>query len=109
VAVFIGTHLVFRFRDFKDLSVADVGTAGDAEKNEDRREYAVKTQPLVQAAAHEKAENNAAGHGQAQLHDNGQVFGPIPVSLVIEQTAFPCRFIDRMGSVKADAAEPGPA
>ena len=93
VPVVIGIHLVGRFCNFKDLSVADVGPASNAEKNENRCENPSESQPFVQTMAHEKAKNNTASHSKAQLHDNGQVFCPVPVFLVVEQTAFPCRFI----------------
>jgi hypothetical protein len=87
VSVSIGIRLVFRICDFKDLSVADVGATGDAEKNENCGEYPFKSQPFIQVIPHKETKNDAAGHGQPQLHDNGQVFCPVPVFFIIEQTA----------------------
>jgi hypothetical protein len=94
VSVSIWVRLFFRFRYFQDLSVANIGAAGNAQEDENRGEHPSKPYPFIQIMAHKETKNDAAGHGQTQLHDNGQVFCPVPVFFVVEQKIFPCCCID---------------
>ena len=47
-----------------------------------------------------ETKHNATGHGQAQLHDNGQIFRPISVFFIVEQTMLPSRFVDRLSPAR---------
>ena len=90
----IGIFLFFGIRHLEYLSIADIGATGDAEENENRGEYSPKSQPFIQIVPYKETKDDAAGHGQPQLHDNGQIFCPVSVFFIVEQTAFPYRFID---------------
>ena len=70
---------------FIDLPVNDVSAARHPEKNEKSDEYAPGTEPLVDGPTDEKAEGDASGHGQANLHHNGHIFSPVPIVTVFEK------------------------
>jgi hypothetical protein len=70
--------------NFKDLPVTHIGSADNAQQDEDRYEYSPGAEPSIQIIAHEKAEHDAAGHGQAQLHDKGDILRPGAVLFEIE-------------------------
>ena len=96
MSISIKICFVFRFCDFKYLSITDIGAAGNAKKNKNRGEYPFQSQPFVQIVPYKKTKNDAAGHGQSQLHDKGQIFRPIPVFLIVEQTVIPWCCISRL-------------
>ena len=55
------------FGDVDNLTINRNAAADDSQHNEDYDEKSLCTQPLVQVKSDEKTENNAAGHGQADL------------------------------------------
>lgn len=56
--------------DFDDLSVADIPATGNAQQDKNGRKDTSQSQPLVDKMPHKKAEDDTAGHGKAQLHDD---------------------------------------
>jgi hypothetical protein len=68
----------------QNLTVDGDGAANNAQNDEDGNEYASGPQPFVQSQADKKAKDNATGHRQADLHDDGKVFGPDAIFFVIK-------------------------
>lgn len=85
---------VFAFslaHEFVDFPVNDVSAPRHTEKDEQSDEHAPGSQPLVDGPTDEKAEGDAPGHGQADLHDNGHILSPVPIFAIIEKL-FSSRF-----------------
>jgi len=74
-----------RVRNFHDLPVGHVGPAGDPQEDEDGRKNASGAEPAIQCPPDEQAEQNAPGHGQAELHYDGQMLGPVAVFFKVEK------------------------
>jgi hypothetical protein len=74
----------FSLGNLKDLSVDHVGATEDAEKRQYRDENAAGAHPAIQVKTDKKTETNAAGHGEADLQNDGEVFGPNPVFFIVE-------------------------
>lgn len=71
--------------DFHDLAVGHDRSAHDAEEGQADGEYASDPHPLIEPAADQKTADDAPGHGEAQLHDDGYVFGPGFVFFIVEK------------------------
>jgi hypothetical protein len=78
----------FLLGNFEYLPIGGDGTTDDAQDGKDRNEQAAATYPTVQIAPHEKTKNNAARHGQTQLHDNRHRLSPSLILLKIEYVSF---------------------
>jgi hypothetical protein len=86
-----GPIFLFVFHDLEYLTVYDVGAADDSQNGENRDEDAPQPKPFVDVESDEKTEADAPGHGEADLHDDGEVFRPGPVFFVIEEHDVPIR------------------
>jgi hypothetical protein len=84
---------VFRFfglagtGHLQDLAVNHVGTANDPQKDENGDEHPFGAEPGIKGFSDEKAKKNAAGHGEANLQYDREVFDPRLVFLVVETHA----------------------
>jgi hypothetical protein len=102
VSVIVGMVVVGVFGrwlgcNFHDLAIDDVGASDNAQHSEYGDENATGAEPSVNEPANEKAEHDAAGHGQADLHDNAQVFHPGPIFAVVESHAPSRGFVSARG------------
>jgi len=85
--------VVFFANDFDYLSVGYVGAPDDAQNREDRYENTPEAEPLVDIETDKKAEADAPGHGQAELHHDGEIFSPWPVFFVVKKHVPPIKII----------------
>lgn len=82
---------MFRFlafslaHQFIDLPVDDISAPPNAEKDEQSDENAPSAEPFIDGPTDEKAEGDASGHREADLHHDGGIFSPIPVLAIIEK------------------------
>jgi len=70
--------------DLHDLPVNDVSTTDNAQYNKYGDENPLGVQPLIEFETDKKTKGNAPRHCQPDLHDDGQVFGPWAIFLVVE-------------------------
>lgn len=70
--------------DLHNLSVGDIGAAQNTQNREYGNENPLGFQPLIQLETNEEAKTDTTGHGQPQLHHDGEVFGPGAVLFVVE-------------------------
>ena len=77
----------FRFflNDLEYLPVNDIATADHSEDRKNGGKYSPGSRPSVDHQPDKETEADTSGHGQPDLHDNGQVFGPCPVFPVFEK------------------------
>ena len=57
-------------KGFYDLAVDSDGATNNTQNNKDGNKYASGAQPFIQIEPNEKAEKNATGHSQTDLHDD---------------------------------------
>ena len=74
----------FSLGDFENLPIDHVGAAEDAAKRHYRHEDSACAHPAIQVETDEKTETNAAGHGEADLQNDGEVLSPNLIFFVIE-------------------------
>jgi hypothetical protein len=92
VSVFI-TGLVFRFfgvagsGHLQDLAVNHVGSPDNPQKDENGDEHPFGAEPGIKGFSNEKTKKNAAGHREAKLQYDREVFDPGLVFLVVETHA----------------------
>jgi hypothetical protein len=84
VGVSIVVGAVIR-RDFHNLSVGDICAAQDTQNREYGDEDSFGLQPLIQLKTDKETKPDTTGHGQPQLHDDGEVLGPGAVFFVIKE------------------------
>jgi hypothetical protein len=85
VSIFRGFIFAIRILDnLKDLPVSDVCATDNAEHRKNGYKYTSGAQPLIDIQADKKTKADAPDHCQAQLHHNGQVFGPGTILFVIK-------------------------
>jgi hypothetical protein len=83
VSIFIA-GLIFGFGHFYNLAVNHVGAAGNPQQGENGDEHPFGAQPGIKGFTNEETKKNAAGHGEAELQYDGEVFDPGLVFLVVE-------------------------
>jgi hypothetical protein len=70
--------------DLKNLPVDHIGAAQNAEDGHYRNEDSAGSHPAIQIETDEKTETNAAGHGEADLQNDGEVLSPNAVFFIVE-------------------------
>ena len=81
----------FNFSYLHNLTVHHNTATNNAQYRENGRENTFGSKPGVDQSANKKAKNNTTGHRKADLHDNLQIFGPVPVFFIIEKLFFRSR------------------
>jgi len=81
----ISPVVVSGFNDLHYLAINRYAAADDSQYCEDGYKYSPGSHPFVQIQSNKKAKKYASGHGQTDLHDNRQVFGPSSIFLIIEK------------------------
>jgi hypothetical protein len=71
--------------NFHDLAVYGVSPSDNPQNGKHDDENAPRSEPPVQISADKKTEKDTPDHRQAELHDNGEVFRPRPVFLVVKK------------------------
>jgi hypothetical protein len=74
----------FFLGDLENLTIDHVCAAYNAQNCHDRYEDSAGSHPAIQIETDEKTETNAAGHGKADLQNDGEVLSPSTVFFIVE-------------------------